>query len=105
MRSVVGDMSSTLLWGHLHTHSGFDMKPRTHLSMLKSTAHRIGSMCQCGQHKQAEPYALNMLMCCQTQSDRCQSIKVSIILCVLSVDSFFAISVASATDKRIYVYS
>ncbi len=31
----------------------------------------------------------------QTRSDCCRFIKVSIILCVLSVDSFFAISVAS----------
>ncbi len=39
----------------------------------------------------------------QTQSDHCQSIKVSIILCVLSLDNFFAISLASAVDGIFYV--
>ncbi len=52
-----------------------------------------------------EAYALNMLMCCKTRSDCCRSIKVSIILRMLSVESFFAVSVASAVNRSILCYS
>ncbi len=41
----------------------------------------------------------------QTRSNHCRSIKVSIILCVISVDTFFAISVASVMDGCISCYS
>ncbi len=39
------------------------------------------------------------------RSDHCRSIRVSIILCLLSVDSFFAVSVASAVNGSILCYS
>ncbi len=49
----------------------------------------------------------HMLQTCscaaQTQSDGCWSIKVRIILGVLSVNSFFAVSVASVANGRIYM--
>ncbi len=74
--------------------------------MLRSTPHQIGSVHQCEQHKQVEAYTLNMLM---RHADPIQSLSVHqsehIILCVLSVDSFFAISVASAVNKLILYYS
>ncbi len=42
----------------------------------------------------------------RTRSDHCQSVKVSIILlCVLSVDSFFTVSVALVMNRPILCYS
>ncbi len=64
------------------------------------------SVRQCGQHKWPEAYTPNMLMHCV---DLIQSlsapIRVSFVLCVFSVDSFFAVSVASAANRRILFYS
>ncbi len=52
---------------------------------------------------------VHMLQTCscavRTQSDRCWSIKVSVILYVLSVDSFFVIPLASVVNRHILCYS
>ncbi len=51
----------------------------------------------------------HMLQTCSctahTRSDHCWSIKISIILCVLSVDSFFAVYVVLVANRRIICYS
>ncbi len=41
----------------------------------------------------------------RSRSDHCRSIKMSIILYVLNVDSFFTISVASVENRHIFHYS
>ncbi len=50
----------------------------------------------------------HMLQTCsciaQSRSDHCWSIKMSIILCILSVDNSFAVSVASAANRHILCY-
>ncbi len=51
--------------------------------------------------KRPEAHARTCSYTVRLQSDGCRSIKVSIVLPVLSVDSFFAVSVASITYRGI----
>ncbi len=78
------------------------IKPGTHSSMLKSAPHHTTphhtklAPCARVDRKNEQRHTLQTGSCtAQTRSDLCHSIKVSIILCVLSVDSFFASFVAS----------
>ncbi len=60
------------------------VKPGTHLSTHRSATHRIASTHQCGQHKQPETYAPNMLMCCMDPI-RSLSVHQSDLFCACSV--------------------
>ncbi len=86
---------------HVHRWSN---KPGTNLSILVCTASHRTELAPCSNvdSTNEQRHTLRTCSCAaQTRSDRCRPIKVSIILCVLSVDIFFSFSVASVAKGRI----
>ncbi len=98
-------LKSSLGWSSLEV--GLCIKPGTRLSTHRSAPHHNTPNCLSLASVDSKNDLRHTLWTCscavQTRSDCCQSIKVSIILCMISVDSFFTISVAWQQTSVFYV--